>query len=112
LEVRSLTRLYAHFKVEDCRKVASSAEYFKFENDIISIKDEYRDVLKGKITIPSEYKAADKSVHSLTTIGKINSLSEVTHIFFLEDNISYTTISNNAFERCDKLVSVELPSNI
>ena len=112
LEVRSLTRLYAHFKTEDCRKVASSAEYFKFENDIVSIKDEYRDVLKGKITIPSEYKAADKSVHSLTTIGKINSLSEVTHIFFLEDNISYTTISNNAFERCDKLVSVELPSNI
>lgn len=56
--------LYPYYETEDVHKVATSEEYFSVSNGVISLKSEYRDILQGKITIPTTVKGA-----KINTIG-------------------------------------------
>lgn len=105
--VKSPTTLYSHYKIENCRETPSKMDYFAISGSKISIKEEYRGVLQGKITIPTSYNGL-----SLTDIGDFSTLSKVTHIFFEENNLTYTNISSNAFNRSEHLSYVELPAGI
>ena len=49
-------KVYAFFKIEDARNIASDNIIFNMDTTTISIKDEYRKVVGGKITLPSKNK--------------------------------------------------------
>lgn len=110
--VKSPITLYAHYVEEDCRKNESKLEYFIRSGDTISIHPNYRDILEGKITIPTSCYDENGILGTPTKLGDFKSLTKVTHIFFLEDNLEYTTILKNAFERTSSLTYIELPVNI
>ena len=108
-KVTGETTFYAHYVEENvysnATMVASPDDYFDFDNGTISIKDKFRGVLQGKITLP----ATDNQGRSLTTVGNFsaqntNDRSVVkemwyTHIYFEENPnaTGYTTISDKAF---------------
>ena len=100
--------LHGHYLTEDCRDVASKLEYFNFsERGKISIAEEYRDTLQGKITLPSEYDGIP-----LTQVKDFKNMARVTHVFFLRTNTSYTSIFQQAFEGALALQYVDLPIGI
>lgn len=105
---------YAHYKEEDARQIPTSIEYFDFiENDFvesiygigIKIKEKYRKVLSGKITLPSKYNEA-----YISLIGDFNDIFNVEDIYFLTDN-QYRGITHNGFmmNQDSKLTNVYLP---
>ena len=115
--------LYAHYLQEDCTLVPSKQEYFNFNvsTNTISIKPNYRGILAGKITLPSTYDVNGTS-YPISTVGNFKHLQAVTHIFFLNDNTSYTTIDRDAFRNTatledgypgtNSLKGIYLPKNI
>lgn len=107
LRVTNDITLHGHYLQENCRLVASRDEYFQVVGRTISISEDYVNILEGKITIPSKINDVE-----LTTIGNFKNLAKVTHVFFLGDNITYTTVSNDAFRNSVVLQSVELPVGI
>lgn len=85
--------LYAYYEEENVKEVASDNKYFYFDGDTINLHPDYKNVLQGKITLPS--KSPSGTV--LKTIGNFQEeASLITHIFFLND-AQYTTVSNSAF---------------
>jgi hypothetical protein len=50
--------LYGHYLKEDCTEVATKNNYFNFESlngeYVVNIKPEYRNIIEGKITLPSK----------------------------------------------------------
>lgn len=106
--------LNAHFVKENCTKVASPMEYFQIEGNTINLNPIYKNTLKGKITIPT--------VENVTTIGDFSDTIDLTHIYFLDDNNIYTTVSSNAFTLSldvlydlnyyDNLIIVMLPKSV
>ena len=105
--VKSPTTLYSHYQIENCRKVPSKSDYFVRSGSTISIKEEYRETLQGKITIPSTLENV-----VLDTLGNFSYMVNVTHIFFEESNLTFTNITGSAFTHNDALVYVELPASI
>ncbi|MBR2506706.1 MAG: hypothetical protein IKB70_07300, partial [Bacilli bacterium] len=69
-------------------------DYFNISNSTISLKDEYKGTLKGKIILPSK----DKNNNYIYTIGDFREGGEggITHIYFSSD-AQYTTIGKHAF---------------
>ena len=114
LIIKRNLNLYAYYLIEDVRKVATKEEYFDFASDSITIKEEYRQTLAGKITLPSKHDGK-----YLKTIRNFSNVQKITHVFFLED-AQYTTVNGNAFSFTNypsdaepyKLVKVELPQSI
>jgi hypothetical protein len=45
--------LFAYYEVETVNAIASNLQYFKIDNNAISVKDNYKSILQGKITLPS-----------------------------------------------------------
>ena len=45
--------LFPHYLIEDVRKVPTDISYFNVSGNTISLKEEYREVFEGKITIPT-----------------------------------------------------------
>ncbi len=118
LVVTNNINLYACYKIEDVRDNATSEEYFDFitiDSDKlgISLKPEYRDILEGKITLPSYHNSLP-----ITHIGNENAGStygfanttKITHIFFMGD-AQYTTVGVNAFKE-SSVEKVDLPNTI
>ena len=114
---------YAHFIKEDVRKVATKQEYFSFTdcevNGVsgysISLNDNYKTIIAGKVTLPSNYNS--KPILKIADSGFKNNF-DITHIFFLEAEIpQYKRIEGSAFmvDRTDRnpsLVGVYLPETI
>ena len=95
---------YAYYEEEDCRYVPSNEEYFNITTDgIVSLADEYKPVLKGKISVPG-------IVRNITVKenGLFNSL--ITHIFFLGN--SMTAIGANKLSQNNKLEVVYMPDSV
>jgi hypothetical protein len=91
---------YAYYKEENVHSFVTMVEkvddYFDFDNGTISIKNKFRSVLRGKITLPN----VDPSGNEVTTVGDFNfntANTYFTHIYFIENGCSYTTIADNAF---------------
>lgn len=108
MKVMNDVTLHGHYLTEDCREVVSKLEYFNLStNGKISIANEYRDTLQGKITLPSDYNGIP-----ITEVVDFKNLTRVSHIFFLRTNTSYTKIGNSAFSGCLALQYIDLPNNI
>ena len=79
---------YAYYKEEDCRNIPSSEEFFEIKQksidsvayNTISVKSNYRDQLKGAITIPK--KIGDQTVQ---WIGDFAQVYNVTKIYILDN---------------------------
>lgn len=119
LIIKNTTLLYGHYLKEDCTKVATKDDYFNFisiNEDTeysICIKDEYRDIIKGKITLPSKYdnKFITSVGNDTLSKGGFEDCDQITHVYFLNDN-QYTKISNNAFCCCYNLKKINLSNSI
>lgn len=99
------TNFYAYFEEESVYESATSYDYFNIAgSELKGIKDGYRDVIQGKITIPLKTKAGV----ALTTIGEdaFANLPKVTHIYFQSGTSSYKEIKARAFKRDPKVVPV------
>ncbi len=135
----SLT-LKAVYERVNCRLVSTNKNCFKYNkigNEdayVISIADDYKTELKGKITLPATTLDGKKVVQiasnffcvqsSLSSTGSLvydkSLTSNITHVYF-EEGSEYTTIESNAFYsggKTNKLDSqsilkyVELPNGI
>ena len=105
---------YAYYEIEDARTAPTNLEYFEVSHDYvnimtflengeqagvaktgytISIKDKYRNVLRGKVTLPS--KLSDGSY--IEFIGDCSDMVNVTDIYFMNDN-RYVGISSDGFK--------------
>ena len=89
--------LYAYYVEEDAAAVASNIvyEYFSYttnsEGIVISIKDEFRNLLEGKITLPQKYNGK-----YITSIDDFKNMSKVTEVYFENtENCQYNYIVNN-----------------
>jgi hypothetical protein len=106
-------KMYAHYVVEDARRVATNADYFKFENGAITLKDGFADILKGKITLP--FKEGYTHIGNFSGFGTDSGLNplpiggnsnlQITHLY-IPDSSKYTHIDNYAFAACKSLVKV------
>ena len=114
--VRSPITLYAHYVEEDCRAVASKAEYFEItpgSNNTcsLSLKAMYRDSLQGKITIPANIERNGTN-YRVSSIGNSGFAStKITHVFF-ENSSLCESIGDKGFQSCSLLKYVELPNTI
>ena len=127
LKVKENIVLYAHFVKEICKDVATDSSYFNFEltsikgiqGYTINIKDNYREVIEGKITLPGKYNGLD-----VIRIGDFKDTEKITHIF-CERNSKYLAIGDMNFQiesanpygfQClkkpSKLVKVDLSDSI
>lgn len=83
---------YAHYEEENFHNVATKEEYFDFEETTISdallgtevvsgycihIKEMYRNVLEGKITLPQKYNNVN-----IVEIGDFAYMPKITHVYF------------------------------
>jgi hypothetical protein len=110
LIVTNNINLYACYKIDNVKETATDMQYFVIENNngkqSISIKEQYKNILKGKVTLPSQYNGAD-----IVYIKDFSSTAHITHIFFMPD-AKYTTVGENAFKYSAELTYVDLPSTI
>ena len=108
--IEKAMNLHPYYETESAREVASNEEYFIIENNTIKLKDEYKDTLQGKITIPT--KINGKDALSVGEFGKgFYTESKITHIYFLKDS-KITTLNMSAFAYCRELQIVELPISV
>jgi hypothetical protein len=109
---------YAFYEEEDARNVATNIEYFILKTQsfeitdnitiqnalVININDKYRDILKGKITLPSKFN--EKYIQFIDDFKGMNG---ITDIYFLGDN-QYQGICNNiGFQNSNSLINAYLP---
>ena len=105
--VEKAVNLYPYYVTENVYEVASNLEYFNIVGNTIELKDQYKDTLQGKITIPT--------VKGVTTIQSFGhgyiSESKITHIYFLKDS-TITTLGTSAFAYLRSLKVIKLPDTI
>lgn len=132
LKITGAMNLYACFEKVDVETVAHKAQYFNVSNTgVISLKEEYRKQIKGKLSIPKLYKS--NSTEPATTVGALSTNNDpktyLTAIYFVDGNnyttfdgslygntnltivklpTSITTIGNNAFSNCTNLKTINL----
>lgn len=93
--------LFAHYIKEDCLAVASSNEYFNFtevtlfeQNGYrIDVRDNYKNILKGKITIPAKYQE-----RNVIQIGDFRNTNGITHLF-CQSGSQYLVVGENEHNR-------------
>lgn len=105
LTVNSEFKLFAYYKIEDITKIQSDLSIFRIEGTTISIKENYKNLVGGKITLPSVYNNT-----ILTTVGNFSGTS-ITGIYFLED-AKYTTISKDSCKDMYSLKKFDFPNTI
>lgn len=116
-QIRSDLNFFAYYEVEDASVVASPEVLFnckaqkvttagkEFSNVYtLTLKDAYRSIAGGKITLPSTYNGTP-----ILAVAEFNSVTELTDIYTLE-NAQYKYIADSAFTYNRKLKSVSLPS--
>lgn len=114
LIVKNNITLYACYKIEDVRESATDMQYFEFttindkygEGQAISLKNDYKTILEGKITLPSTIDGK-----KIISIYDFQNTTKITHIFFLRD-AEYYSVYDKGFQNSTSLISVDLPSTI
>ena len=98
LVIRNNLKLYAYYIKEDVITVPTDNKFFNFNtytyNGItgycISIKNIYRNILQGKITLPNVYNN-----EQIIALGDFKDMPLLTHIYFINrENNNYTIILN------------------
>ena len=119
---------YAFYREEDCRTTPTNIAYFDiinmssghnacgismYGNLGISVKDEYRNVLQGKITLPSVNANGTK----IKCIFDFRGTEKITDVYFLEDAEYISIIDSYGFNRSpndpySNLQHIYLPNTI
>lgn len=108
--VTKAMNLYPYYETEDVYSVATSSEYFNITETTLSLKDEYKETLQGKITLPS--KINNVEITTLESFGKgYETNSKITHVYFLKDS-KVSTINMSTFAYCRSLKIVDLPLTV
>ena len=102
--VKKAMNLYPYYETESVYEAASSSEYFVVSGNTISIKEEYRTTLKGKITLPE--------IDGVSVVGDFKNMPEITHVYFLRGSKNYTSYARESFRNHKKLVKVDTPTSI
>lgn len=102
--VKKAMNLYPYYETESVYDTASKLEYFEVKNGTINIKEQYRNTLKGKITLPD--------IDGVHTVGDFQKMPEITHVYFLKNSNKYTSYGAWSFYTCPKLVKVDTPISI
>lgn len=105
--VEKAMNLYPYYVTENVYEVASNEEYFEIINGAISIKDEYKASLEGKITIPN----SQATILGKITTGLFGDQSKITHVYFLNGS-KIDQVSNSAFAYSPSLKVVDLPDTV
>ena len=129
--IRRDLNLFAHYEVEDAQLVPSDSRLFtiklsdskdyvdifskgKVNMRYISINPIYRDIIGGKITLPSK----DENGNDIIAIKDFTATPLLTDLYFL-NNAAYTTIADGAFawtgsseENNTPLRNIYLPDSI
>ena len=129
---------YAFYKKEKCREVTSKLEYFNFSPSYtthissesgsknftgyqISLKDQYKYALKGKITLPVSYNGQPIVSIGNFSPGASGEDINITHIFFntTKEESHYVEVANSAFQTTESgdrgynyLKYIDLPLSI
>ena len=104
--IRGPINLYPYYEIEDVHATATDDRYFEISGSgVISLKEEYKDSIRGKITIPTY-------LNNQLVIG-IDGFKEtnITHVYFLRDS-KLQNVVTAAFQVCSELVVVELPETV
>ena len=92
-------------KVDD-PNYTTNINCFDVRNGTISVRESYRSVLRGKITLPLQYQGID-----IYTIGNFKD-TEFTELYFASGNSKYKNVSSGAFSDQGALTVIDLPSSI
>jgi hypothetical protein len=112
-------KLFAFYDIEDAREVVSDIKLFTIidservsvgnsymTGSIVMIDEHYRDLIGGKITLPS----TDNNGNPIMMVHTIKA-PEVTSIYFLS-SAKHTAITNSACENMAALREVYLPNSM
>jgi hypothetical protein len=102
--VKRATNLFPYYETENVYQYATSEEYFEVRNNMINIKEKYRNSLKGKITLPN--------MPGATIVGDFSYMPNITHVYFLNNSTQYKEYGNNAFYECRNLEKIATPLSI
>lgn len=98
-------KLYAYYIIENVNEVPSPWHLFSINGTSISINPEQREVIQGKITIPS----AKDGIY-LTTLTDFKAMPKISGIYFLND-AKYTEVDNSCFYD-NMATTINLPNSI
>ena len=101
---------YADYVEQDYTTDASRLDYFDLNGNIIKLKDDFKPLLQGPITLPLKYGNNNMQLTTIGTNGFVNA-NKITEIYFAEGDNHYTTIEQNAF-KTTKITKINLPSTI
>lgn len=99
---------YATYSLKDVRQNSLKREFFEdnLKNGVLTLKSKYINLLQGIINIPAVAGAT-----SIKGFGSSEGGAAITGVIF-ESGSSYTTIGYDAFYKCTKLTSIDLPSTV
>ena len=117
---------YAHFVKEDVRTNPTKEEYFDFVETVvetfdgnmsnpqrnhygyaINIKEEYRKILEGKITLPKLYNK-----QPVIKVGDFANASKITHVFFEDEkNSNYIEFGRECFKFIESVPAISESGN-
>ena len=112
-EVRQVKLIKKKYIYPDQGDITEDPEKIILENQyVIDIKEEYRNSISGKITLPS----TDSKGRIITAVGNLGESSKITHIFFLPD-AEYQLLGgidsdSSAFNGMTGLKLVHFPENM
>lgn len=102
---------YADYIEQDYTKDSSRLDYFDLDGSVIRLKNDFKSLLQGPITLPLKYGNNNIQLTTIGTNGFVNA-NKITEIYFAQDNNNYyTTIDQNAFN-ATKITRINLPSTI
>ena len=105
-KIYSDLNFFAYYEIEDANLVASDSVLFNFNNNSISIKNEYRNIAGGKITLPSK----NTSENNILKLADFESMQNVKEFYFLS-NATYSIIEDSCFYN-NRMVAIYLPDSI
>lgn len=112
--VKGPINFYPYYEVENVEEVPTNPDYFNIDklNKAIYLKEEYRNLLAGKITIPGPEDFSGNP--DITTVSKMTNNGEtpITHVYFKKGSSNYTSIGSSAFRGVTTLEEVHLPESI
>ena len=126
LSIVSDLKLYAYYVTENVYETATTLEAFdissepeKFEvgeeKDIfyltgycISIKDSYKNILQGKITLPK----ADANGNPIIAVKNFNGCTKITELYFQTNGCQYKVIRKSAFNTNASIQKIHFPDSL
>lgn len=115
---------YAFYKEEDSTKIATNQDYFicqyddsyivnneKYFGYVLTLKSLYKDVIQGKVTVPSVYVLENGETVTISFLNGFADATKITDVYFLDNN-QYQGLYGSCFamSKNNALTNVFLPN--